>query len=248
MLFRQVTPDLRYYSHVSNSQVSKVPTTCRPGPKLVVTCPSRVSKGSGMTEDRWQAIGRIAKKRRERLRLNQEDLTIYGGPKVATVGKFERAAQPNFPPRTQAQMEAALGWPAGTIAEYLDAYDSYDVLPSKLHDWERSLIEDGLPDLRRPELVSTGNRSGVPQNEEFEGHLLMIRGALSVVDPDRWGMAALRAVQAIAEYRVEPQNAWSVPRAIRPLSEPSDTTESSVKAAHDEVEPIERGQGYDDNA
>lgn len=32
------------------------------------------------------------------------------------------------------------------------------------------------------------------------------------------------------------------------MSAPVDTTDTSVQAAHDEVEPIERGQGHDDNA
>lgn len=100
-----------------------------------------------MTESGWQAIGRIAKARRERLGLNQDELAQYGGPRVATVGKFERAAQSSFPLRTQHQMERALGWTRGVIEEVIG---SINVDQSAVEDWEYELIEENIPDLGGP--------------------------------------------------------------------------------------------------
>lgn len=99
-----------------------------------------------MTETGWQAIGRIARLRRERLGLKQEDLARYGGPKVSTVGKFERAAQDNFPLRTQHQMETALGWSRTIIEQVVRWVD--EGRPAE--DWEHDLIEEDIPDLGRP--------------------------------------------------------------------------------------------------
>jgi len=100
-----------------------------------------------MTETGWQAIGRIAKARRERLGLKQDQLALYGGPAVATVGKFERAAQPTFPLRTQHQMEKALGWTRTTVEQVVNSIDEGALAAE---DWEYDLIEENIPDLSRP--------------------------------------------------------------------------------------------------
>jgi transcriptional regulator with XRE-family HTH domain len=93
-----------------------------------------------------ERIGRIAKLRRERLGLRQHDLASLGGPKVATVGKFERGAQENFPPRTQRQMEIALGWTPGVVEEFIAAVDEGS---GTVDDWEYDLIhDDARPSVR----------------------------------------------------------------------------------------------------
>ena len=154
-----------------------------------------------MTETGWQAIGRIARKRRERLRLRQDELAHYKGPKVATVGKFERAAQENFPPRTQQKMEAALGWPDGTIRDFVAAWESPTFPPSKLHDWGKRLVDEDLPDTRRPDLASPTNLSGLPQDSKFENYILVLRSMLSIVPLDRQGAAMLAATSSLATPR-----------------------------------------------
>lgn len=97
-----------------------------------------------MKETGWQAIGRIARERRERLGLKQEQLALYEGPGVSTVGKFERAAQASFPLRTQHQMEKALGWSRGTIEQFVAAFDAGQLDPD---DWGHDLILEDVPDL-----------------------------------------------------------------------------------------------------
>lgn len=97
-----------------------------------------------MEETGWMAIGRVAKARRERLGLKQDELANYGGPRVATVGKFERGAQASFPPRTQQQIERALGWPLGTIEDFVSAVDESVI---ETGEWEHELVSTNVPDL-----------------------------------------------------------------------------------------------------
>lgn len=99
-----------------------------------------------MTENGWQAIGRIAKERRERLGLRQDELAQYGGPRVSTVGKFERAAQESFPLRTQHQMEKALGWSRTIIEQVVSSIDSGELTAE---DWEFDLVHEDVPDMSR---------------------------------------------------------------------------------------------------
>lgn len=98
-----------------------------------------------MTETGWQVIGRLAKSRRERLGLRQDELAQYGGPKVSTVGKFERAAGP-FPLRTQHQMEKALGWSRTTIEQVVSWVEEH----GNADEWEHDLVEEEVPDMARP--------------------------------------------------------------------------------------------------
>lgn len=100
-----------------------------------------------MTNIGWAAIGEIARKRRERLGLNQDELARYGGPKVATVGKFERAAQESFPLRTQHQIETSLGWGRGVIEQVVSSLNEGRL---NQEDWEHDLVEEDIPDLSQP--------------------------------------------------------------------------------------------------
>lgn len=101
-----------------------------------------------MTDNGWAVVGGLVKTRRERLGLNQEELRLHGGPAVSTVGKVERGAQASFPLRTQQQLENALGWNRGTIADVLEtvAAGEWDQFGE-----ERTimLVEEGIPDLSR---------------------------------------------------------------------------------------------------
>lgn len=117
-----------------------------------------------MKETGWQVIGHIAKARRERLGLNQDELAQYGGPKVATVGKFERAAQESFPLRTQHQMENALGWARGTVEQVVNSIDDGSLT---MEDWEHDLVVEDVPDMSRPVLPPTSDGDDVEQLEAF---------------------------------------------------------------------------------
>lgn len=122
-----------------------IPLTCRHWTGLVVTCAGTVL---GMT-DAWKEAGRIGKLRRERIGLKQEDLRLYGGPKVSTVGKFERGTQAQFPTRTQHQIENALGWPRGSIDDIRRTIEDGNWEFWK-NDYEERLVEDDIPDLSAP--------------------------------------------------------------------------------------------------
>lgn len=99
-----------------------------------------------MNETGWQYVGKLVRLRRERLGLSQQDLQQYGGPGVSTIGKVENGRQDNFPTRTQQQIEKALGWKLGQIAEIIAAIDE-PWFTDQREDFEESLIEESLPDL-----------------------------------------------------------------------------------------------------
>lgn len=193
-----------------------------------------------MTETGWQAIGRIARLRRERLGLKQEDLALYGGPKVSTVGKFERAAQDSFPMRTQHQMENALGWGRTIVEQVVKSIDAGELTAE---DWEHDLVEEDVPDLSRP-FDPTG-----PAIDQFDAHTLALKALLATVPPERREEAFTRAVTALLRM---------VPTSMRgdlspddnvaqlPMSEPVDRTDTSI-AADEGESPIERGQGHDEH-
>jgi len=100
-----------------------------------------------MSETGWQVIAGLVAARRRRLGLKQEELRLHGGPAVSTVSKVERAAQANFPLRTQQQLEHALGWPAGTITDVIESVDVAKDWDAIGPDWVNSLVNDNLPDL-----------------------------------------------------------------------------------------------------
>lgn len=112
-----------------------------------------------MTNDGLALLGRLVRERRERLGLNQGDLAQYGGPRVSTVGKIERAEQGNYPLRTRHQLENALGWSRGVFDEILTApaepwWDN-DGLRSSFIE---SIVEDHVPDLSRPTVIAAQAR------------------------------------------------------------------------------------------
>jgi transcriptional regulator with XRE-family HTH domain len=197
-----------------------------------------------MTETGWQAIGRIAKARRERLQLKQEDLAAYGGPKVATVGKFERAAQERFPLRTQQQMERALGWSRGVIDEFVSAIDAGDLSPSLVKDWEHDLIDEDLPDLTPVPALSNPSFLKIDDDELLVRVTRGFEAIMASISPPRRDAAFKAAVVAMTPFLMED---WDLMHPDEPrLSVAPDTTESSV-AAHDLEVPIERRQEHDEH-
>ena len=99
-----------------------------------------------MTDNAWQVVGRLVKARRERLGVAQGDLQKHGGPGVTTVSKIERAAQANFPLRTQQQLEQALGWRRGTVEDVVEAVT--DGAWERIgEDLQAQLVEHDLPNL-----------------------------------------------------------------------------------------------------
>lgn len=147
-----------------------------------------------MTDTGWQVIGRIAKERRERLGLKQDELALYEGPRVATVGKFERAAQANFPLRTQHQIEKALGWSRGSIEQFVSAYEDGDL---DMSDWMHDLVEENIPDLSRPAIPSKE-----ADDPEVTAAIEAIGGILRLVEPERLGDAVRDGVGAMLPYLV----------------------------------------------
>lgn len=197
-----------------------------------------------MRETGWQAIGRVAKKRRERMRLNQEELHLFGGPKVATVGKFERAAQPSFPTRTQKQMEDALGWLPGTIEKAITEHKLVGRIPS-----EDDLVEKDLPDRERSIAYYRSVAAEVDVDglgSELDKQVNALRVIIEMVPEDYRDEAVQAAVDGILEVRrtIEPQELDEFRRRRATerragVSEPAVRTDDEV-AAHDEDVPISR--------
>lgn len=146
-----------------------------------------------MEETGLQAIGRVAKARRERLGLNQDELAQYGGPKVATVGKFERAAAESFPLRTQHQVENALGWTRGTVEEFVLAFDE-GVL--EMGDWEHELVVENIPDLSRPTVLAPADTDPHEVTQAVDA----LAGIARLLEPDRLADAVHDAVLAMLPY------------------------------------------------
>lgn len=104
-----------------------------------------------MTDDGWQTLGALVRKRREHLGLKQGDLAQYGGPGVSTVGKIERGEQGSYPRRTRQQVEVALGWRRGMVDEILAApASSWWSDEGMREDFLDSLVNDEIPDLTHP--------------------------------------------------------------------------------------------------
>lgn len=191
-----------------------------------------------MTESGWQAIGRIARLRRERLGLKQEDLARYGGPGVSTVGKFERAAQESFPLRTQHQMENALGWSRTIVEQVVNSIEDGSL---KAEDWEYDLVHEDVPDLSRG--GAEGARYDDANDPEFAQRVEAMAGVLRLVPvPDRDQATGL-AVGALLTFLTPAEN-----RAVTfdRLSVAPDRTDTSI-AADEGESPIERGQGHDEH-
>lgn len=146
-----------------------------------------------MIETGWQAIGRLARQRRERMGLRQDELSARGGPGVATVGKFERAAQARFAPATQHQIEAALGWEHGTVQHFVEEWDfadGQDAFP----DWQHELIEGNLP-------AMGGDAEASPERiSALSAYVHAFESLFSLVDPDLRDAALRAALLALMRY------------------------------------------------
>lgn len=198
-----------------------------------------------MTENGWQAIGRIAKARRERLGLNQDELAQYGGPRVATVGKFERAAQETFPLRTQHQIEKALGWSRGIIEQVVESIEQGELTPET---WEHDLIFEDVPDMSLPVTLDEQHA------DAFDDALSALRYIFKLVDPARREEALRLAIGAMLPLVTVPDAAQLgrdlrvafPPRGGDGDGEAAPTKADLELAAHDEAHSIEDEQGHDE--
>lgn len=62
----------------------------------------------------WKRLGAIAKQRRERLGLTQEEVAGAGGPSTATLRNIESALADSYRAKTLYALDEALGWTRGT--------------------------------------------------------------------------------------------------------------------------------------
>lgn len=69
--------------------------------------------------EHWEALAEAVRARRLQLALRQGDLESRGGPSTGTVRNVEQAARTTYARRTMPQLETALGWRPGTVAELL---------------------------------------------------------------------------------------------------------------------------------
>lgn len=186
-----------------------------------------------MTENGWQAIGRIARMRRERLGLKQDELAQYGGPRVATVGKFERAAQENFPTRTLHQIENALGWSRTTIEQVVNSIDEGTLTAD---DWEHDLVVEDVPDLSQPKIANA---------DALDEYLVAVRGVLGLIAPERMHDATRAAILAIVAF-LDEEGATDLGRGLRLAFPPeggdgdADDTGRSAAKKVPEVGPAEQ--------
>ena len=181
-----------------------------------------------MADKGWSAIGRIAKARRERLGLKQDELALYGGPGVATVGKFERAAQASFPTRTQHQVENALGWSRTIVEQVVKSINDGSLTEE---DWWHDLVEEEVPDLSRPAAPSSGT--------EVDEALGAIRSVLRLLEVEKLDDAVRRALLAILPL-LSVEGATKLGQGLRTAFPPGDqggfeevATPLSAVAAHD---------------
>lgn len=156
-----------------------------------------------MNETGWQAIGRIGKARRERLGLNQDELAHYGGPRVATVGKFERGVA-SFPLRTQHQIEKALGWSRGIIEQVVASIDEGQLTAD---DWEHDLVVEDVPDMSRPFTAPAEDGSTTAPIEVFAQ-------VFRLIEPERHDDALRAALLAVFPY-LDVKGATHLGRALR---------------------------------
>jgi len=150
------------------------------------------------SERAWQFLARVARERREFIGLSQEELADYGGPKKSTVGKIENARETSYSPRTQQQLEKALGWDRGSIRLLLTAGTEYD--DDQLESVAVDYVEDELPDLTR------SNSVGVSEEDE---ETLLYRRPAGITD-EKW-----RQLKARTRNLVE----WEIEQALKEIDE-----------------------------
>jgi transcriptional regulator with XRE-family HTH domain len=155
-------------------------------------------------------IGLVAKARRERLGLNQDELAKYGGPGVATIGKFERGAQAGYALRTLHQIENALGWTRGVIDDFVSAEEVSD---RHMEEWQHDLVEENIPDLSQPPSLPSELSPAVRR------WLDLLLNVLDLVPEDRQRDAVSAAVLAIAQHLEAPDFAFVGRRSIELLRE-----------------------------
>lgn len=136
----------------------------------------------------WQFLARITKERREFIGLSQEELATYGGPRKSTVGKIENARETSYSPRTQQQLEKALGWSRGSVRMILLAGTEYD--EEDLESVAADYIEAELPDLT----ISVGG------SDDDEDTLLYRRPA-GIAD-EKWRQLRART-RNLVEWEIE---------------------------------------------
>lgn len=106
------------------------------------------------SESALEFLARAVRERRDFIGLSQEELASYGGPAKTTVSKIERAAQRSYPPRTQQQLEKALGWDRGAIATILRHAEA-DYFDKQADSILADYVEAPVPDL----MAGGGSRS-----------------------------------------------------------------------------------------
>lgn len=164
-----------------------------------------------MTENGWQTVGRIAKDRRERLGLRQNELAARGGPGVSTVGKFERGQGP-FPLRTQHQMERALGWSRTVIEQVVNSIDSGQL---SADDWEHDLVEEDIPDM-------SATSSELFTSEDVDRAVSTVGYVLTLVRPSRREAAIAAALQALLPF-LDASGATTLGQGLRDAFPPNPT-------------------------
>jgi len=73
-----------------------------------------------MADADWANLARLARERRNRLLLSQEDVASRGGPSTATQRLIEHGHADSYKPRTFAELEKALQLHPGSIRSALD--------------------------------------------------------------------------------------------------------------------------------
>lgn len=124
---------------------------------------------------------------------------MFGGPKVATVGKFERGRETSFPKRTQIQMERALAWPADTISEFVRRVDT----GFYVEGWEEQLVSENLPDRAgRIEyyraIADELDADGL--SDDLTVHVNGLRTILKLIPEDHRGDATQEAATAMLRF------------------------------------------------
>lgn len=115
--------------------------------------------------DHWEALAEAAQARRIQLGLRQSDLEGRGGPSTGTVRNLEQAARKSYAKRTLTQLEVALEWPPGTVADLLagtrsphDVHVSHPTPEMLRREAERMRRVNSAP--QQPDTIAQEQRAG----------------------------------------------------------------------------------------
>lgn len=156
----------------------------------------------------WKRLGGYIKRRREQLRMSQQDMYARGGPSVATIRILEAGEQEGYRNRTYFQVEEALGWAQGSVEAILSGREPTNITgsfgnatPVKHVTAEaKAAVPTSLEPATQPQRR--------PTVQELQAELDKLMAQMSPEDRERLDRIIAEEEAALEAMRLERQLKW----------------------------------------